>query len=90
VTSEGDMRKAITTLQSAARLRGAEAITKADIVEISGVGTLQTCNWNLWKMYYVPSMQCKECLLHCIVVLNYKAVYLYILAYLYFLSFCQF
>ena len=53
-TSEGDMRKAITTLQSAARLRGAwggggggkasgggeserESITKADIVEISGV-----------------------------------------------------
>ena len=41
-TSEGDMRKAITTLQSAARLRGdSEApITRADIIEISGVSTL--------------------------------------------------
>jgi len=37
-TSEGDMRKAITTLQSTARLRGdSESITKADVIEISGV-----------------------------------------------------
>jgi len=36
-TSEGDMRKAITTLQSAARLKVDECIMKADIIEISGV-----------------------------------------------------
>jgi len=31
------MRKAITTLQSAARLKGKDGITKADIVEVAGV-----------------------------------------------------
>lgn len=36
-TSEGDMRKAITTLQSSARLRGKDGVTKADIVEVAGV-----------------------------------------------------
>ena len=35
--SEGDMRKAITLLQSLARLRGSEEIVQSDIVEISGV-----------------------------------------------------
>lgn len=37
VTSEGDMRKAITTLQSAARLKMNENVTKEDIIEIFGV-----------------------------------------------------
>ena len=36
-TSEGDLRKAITTLQSSARLKGGEAVTKTDVYEISGV-----------------------------------------------------
>jgi len=36
-TSEGDMRKAITTLQSAARLKGKDGITKDDVVEVAGV-----------------------------------------------------
>jgi len=36
-TSEGDMRKAITTLQSAARLKGKDDVTKADVVEVAGV-----------------------------------------------------
>jgi replication factor C subunit 2/4 len=36
-TSEGDMRKAITTLQSAARLKGEERVTRADIVEVAAV-----------------------------------------------------
>jgi len=35
--SEGDMRKAITTLQSAARLKGKDGVTKADVVEVAGV-----------------------------------------------------
>ncbi|XP_046852527.1 replication factor C subunit 4-like [Xenia sp. Carnegie-2017] len=35
--SDGDMRKAITYLQSASRLKGSEEITKQDIVEISGI-----------------------------------------------------
>lgn len=37
-TSEGDLRKAITSLQSCARLKGtSEEITKADVYELSGV-----------------------------------------------------
>lgn len=36
-TSEGDLRKAITFLQSAARLKGDNKITKQDIYEIAGV-----------------------------------------------------
>lgn len=36
-TSEGDLRKAITYLQSAARLKGEDIITKQDIYEIAGV-----------------------------------------------------
>lgn len=36
-TSEGDLRKAITFLQSAARLKGDDEITKQDIYEIAGV-----------------------------------------------------
>jgi len=36
-TSEGDMRKAITTLQSVSRLKGKEGITKTDVVEVAGV-----------------------------------------------------
>jgi len=36
-TSEGDMRKAITTLQSAARLKGKDGVSQADVVEVAGV-----------------------------------------------------
>jgi len=36
-TSEGDMRKAITYLQSAARLKPGETVTEQDILEIAGV-----------------------------------------------------
>jgi len=36
-TSEGDLRKAITTLQSSYRLRGGSEIRKEDVYEISGV-----------------------------------------------------
>ncbi|CAG2236966.1 RFC2_4 [Mytilus edulis] len=36
-TSEGDLRKAITYLQSAARLKGEDEINKQDIYEIAGV-----------------------------------------------------
>lgn len=35
--SEGDMRKAITYLQSAYRLKGEDEITKQDVLEISGI-----------------------------------------------------
>lgn len=35
--SGGDMRKGITFLQSAARLRGTEPLTESDIKEIAGV-----------------------------------------------------
>ena len=37
-TSEGDLRKAITFLQSASRLKPEDTITQADIFEIAGVG----------------------------------------------------
>lgn len=36
-TSEGDLRRAITTLQSAARLRSGENIKRQDVYEITGV-----------------------------------------------------
>ncbi len=36
-TSEGDLRKAITTLQSAYRLKGDLEIAAADVYELSGV-----------------------------------------------------
>lgn len=36
-TSEGDLRKAITFLQSASRLKAEDTITKADVYEIAGV-----------------------------------------------------
>ena len=35
--SEGDMRKAITFLQSVSRLKGSEEVTEEDIMEIAGV-----------------------------------------------------
>lgn len=35
--SEGDLRKAITFLQSAHHLRGGEGIRERDVVEIAGV-----------------------------------------------------
>ncbi|XP_033759928.1 replication factor C subunit 4-like isoform X1 [Pecten maximus] len=41
-TSEGDLRKAITYLQSASRLKTEETITEADINEIAGVVPDQT------------------------------------------------
>ena len=37
--SEGDLRKAITFLQSVSRLKGSEEVTKGDILEIAGVRT---------------------------------------------------
>jgi len=37
MTSEGDLRKAITTLQSCARLKGGDEVTKLDVYETSGV-----------------------------------------------------
>jgi len=52
-TSEGDLRKAITTLQSCSRLKGTAEITKTDVYEISGVipdpfieGLLDVCQLN--------------------------------------------
>ena len=46
-TSEGDLRKAITTLQSAHRLKGEEGIEANDIYEIAGVSLLL---WSrLWE-----------------------------------------
>jgi len=42
------MRKAITTLQSAARLKGKDGVTKADIVEVAGV-----IAWHVIKCFSV-------------------------------------
>lgn len=53
LTSEGDLRKAITSLQSCARLKGDVEIVKDDVYEISGVisdkyleGLLEVCQLN--------------------------------------------
>lgn len=37
--SQGDLRRAITLLQSASHLKGSEAVTEEDIAEIAGVST---------------------------------------------------
>lgn len=54
--SEGDLRKAITYVQCAFRVRGSDEITEADIAEISGVlpgnavdGLLETCRSNSYE-----------------------------------------
>lgn len=39
-TSNGDMRKAITTLQSAYRLKGDDSISEEDVYEIAGVSLI--------------------------------------------------
>lgn len=43
--SQGDLRRAITLLQSASHLKGSEVITGQDILEIAGVCNMQiiTC-----------------------------------------------
>ncbi|CAL4128640.1 unnamed protein product [Meganyctiphanes norvegica] len=55
-TSEGDLRRAITTLQSASRLRVGESITCNDIYEITGVvpdtwmaGLLEVCTTDSYQ-----------------------------------------
>jgi len=55
-TSEGDLRKAITTLQSCYRLKGGTDIHQEDVYEISGVipdrfinGLLDTCQLNSFE-----------------------------------------
>jgi len=55
-TSEGDLRKAITTLQSCSRLKGSDEIGKTDVYEISGVipddfinGLLDVCQLNSYE-----------------------------------------
>jgi len=67
-TSEGDLRKAITTLQSSARLKGEETITKNDVYEISGVipdkyveGLLDVCQLNSYDRLegYVDDLMCE-------------------------------
>jgi len=67
-TSEGDMRKAITTLQSSARLKGEEGITRTDVYEISGVipdkyveGLLDVCQLNSYDRLetYVDDLMCE-------------------------------
>jgi len=67
-TSEGDLRKAITTLQSSARLKGEEGISKNDVYEISGVipdkyvdGLLDVCQLNSYERLeiYVDDIMCE-------------------------------
>lgn len=41
--SQGDLRKAITLLQSASHLKGSEMVTGQDILEIAGVRQVQHC-----------------------------------------------
>lgn len=59
-TSEGDLRKAITTLQSAHRLKGEEGIEVVDVYEIAGVipdtfvsSILKTCSSNSYEQLEV-------------------------------------
>merc|ERR1719342_710661 len=56
LTSEGDLRKAITSLQSCARLKGSVEVGQEDVYEISGViperyveGLLEVCQLNSYE-----------------------------------------
>jgi len=56
LTSEGDLRKAITTLQSCSRLKGGNEVSREDVFEISGVindhhvdGLLDVCQLNSYE-----------------------------------------
>ena len=69
-TSEGDMRKAITTLQSAARLKGREGVTKADIVEVAGVKS-SVCL--LWRFILMLNCQHTIACIHTTSLVNKKA-----------------
>lgn len=68
LTSEGDLRKAITSLQSCARLKGDVKIAKDDVYEISGVipekyleGLLEVCQLNSYDRVqgFVDDMICE-------------------------------
>lgn len=68
LTSEGDLRKAITSLQSCARLKGGEEVGQEDVYEISGVipdryieGLLEVCQLNSYDRLqeHVDSMMCE-------------------------------
>ena len=59
-TSEGDLRKAITSLQSSARLKGEGEVGQEDVYEISGVipeqyieGLLEVCQLNSYDRLQV-------------------------------------
>jgi len=68
LTSEGDLRKAITSLQSCARLKGEGEIAKDDVYEISGViperyleGLMEVCQLNQYErvQVFVDDMICE-------------------------------
>jgi len=68
LTSEGDLRKAITSLQSCARLKGGEEVAKDDVYEISGVipdkyleGLLEVCQLNSYDRVqgFVEDLMCE-------------------------------
>ena len=67
-TSEGDLRKAITSLQSCARLKSSEEITEEDVYEITGViptkyieGLLEVCQLNSYErlQQFVDDLVCE-------------------------------
>ena len=49
---EGDLRKAITYLQSVARLRGSETVTRADVFDVAGVSWLVEQNSFTEDLFY--------------------------------------
>ena len=70
MTSEGDLRKAITSLQSCARLKSGsdKAITKEDVYELSGVvpekwldGLMEACKSNSFERVqsFVDELMCE-------------------------------
>ena len=67
-TSEGDLRKAITSLQSCARLKAGEVIVEEDVYEITGViptkfieGLLDVCQLNSYDRLqeYIDNIVCE-------------------------------
>lgn len=72
--SEGDLRKAITFLQSAARLNVDKEITEGAVIEIAGVRHTCLCHITVLKMSCtLKTLLRQSC--HAVVVLSYTVGY---------------
>lgn len=58
--SQGDLRKAITLLQSTSHLKGSEEVTAQDVIEIAGVSPMTTrllYSMHVYRWCHTPSLR---------------------------------